>query len=82
MTTKTEAFWKALDDLSPEDREAIGNAARAMLEDVAELANVTTCAAGVRYGVSLLDRTALGSAAGAAVREAMRWDADGREVDT
>jgi hypothetical protein len=38
MTTKADAFWKALDDLSPEDRESIGNAARAMLGDAATVA--------------------------------------------
>jgi hypothetical protein len=72
MTTKAGAFWKALDDLSPEDRESIGNAARAMLEELAGDVNEAVCEAGLRCNIGLIDRSRLGVEAARGVISAVR----------
>lgn len=72
MTAKAAAFWKALDDLSPEDSESIGNAARAMLEECADNAQAAVRDTGDRYNVGMIERTRLGYEAASAVRAAVR----------
>jgi hypothetical protein len=70
--TKADAFWRALDDLSPEDRESIGEAAGAMLDECADNAQAAVRDTGDRYNVGMIERTRLGYEAACAVRAA-RW---------